>query len=456
MNALAPATVALADPEIEGIVLGSLIMSPEAMNALGEQLAVELFTDPAGHLIFEAIRSLHGEGHKLSPALLVSRLPVAIETEEMTRAQFVARLAAQAMPLAHLSGYIATLHDRRARRVLSEQGDVLRETATRIDADPVEAAGAAIAALDDLSAARRESASATLYRAGEKLFAAIAATDRRRSPTTGMPTLDRLLNGYAPGQLYVVGGRPGMGKSAFGCSSLRRTAEDGDGVLLFSLEMGAEEISARCLSDSLGDIGAPHFGNILRGDFAPAWSDRIGDAHAAHKALPFIVDATPALTFSQIASRARRAKARFDAQGKRLGVVAIDHLGLVSPSSRYAGNKVAETGEISRAAKAMAKELGCCVLLFAQLNRGVEGREEKLPDLADLRWSGDIEQDSDVVAFLYREHHYLTKRPDADPEKLMAARHRLDFLIRKNRNGECRDVPLWCSIAHSSIREMRS
>jgi len=455
MNALLPATVALSDPEIEGITLGSLIMSPAGVSLFGEQLSADLFTDPNGRLIFEAISQLHGEGHKLSPALLISRLPVSIEAEGLTRGQFIASLAGQAMPLAHLSAYISTLHDRRARRVLAEQGGVLREAATRIDADPLECANATIAALDDLGAAGRESASGTLHRAGEKLLDSIAAPNRPRPPTTGLKSIDGLVNGYAPGQLYVIAGRPGMGKSAYACSSLRRTAEGGDGVLLFSLEMGSEEIAARCLSDSLGDLAAPHFGNLYRGDFSPDWTDRIGDAHAAHKALPFIVDATPTLSFSQIASRARRAKARFEAQGKRLGVVAVDHLGLVSPSNRYAGNKAAETGELSRAGKALAKDLGCCVLLLCQLNRGVEGREEKQPVLSDLRWSGDIEQDADVVAFLYRENYYLAQKPDADPDKLAASRHRLDFLIRKNRNGECRDVPLWCSIGHSSIRDGR-
>lgn len=134
-------------------------------------------------------------------------------------------------------------------------------------------------------------------------------------------------------------------------------------------------------------------------------------------------------------------------------MVCIDHMGLVTPSDRYRGNKVAEAGEVSAQARALAKELDCCVILLCQLSREVERRDDKKPTLSDLRWSGEIEQDAHVVAFLYREAYYLDQDAGADPYALAAARNRLEFLIRKNRNGETGDIRLWCSIGHSMVRD---
>src|SRR5690606_18978478 len=144
-----------------------------------------------------------------------------------------------------------------------------------------------------------------------------------------------------------------------------------------------------------------------------------------------------------IAGRARKLRARLEAEGRFLSVVCIDHMGLVTPSDRYRGNKVAEAGEVSAQARALAKELDCCVILLCQLSREVERRDDKRPIMADLRWSGEIEQDAHVVAFLYREAYYLAQDPNAEPWKLQDARFKLEFLIRKNRNGETADIPLW-------------
>ena len=118
-----------------------------------------------------------------------------------------------------------------------------------------------------------------------------------------------------------------------------------------------------------------------------------------------------------------------------------------------AGAAVAISGRKVDALDALAKELDCCVILLCQLSREVEKRDDKKPVMSDLRWSGEIEQDAHVVAFLYREAYYLQHQADVDPFRLSAAKHRLDFIISKNRNGETGEVPLWCSIGHSSVRD---
>lgn len=455
MNApvAAPAHVALSEPEVEGVVLGSILTQPEVMVALGSQLNPEWFADPAARLFAEAAIKLHRDGHRVSGATIISAVSPAVESDGLTRAGFVAHCVTLAVPLAMLSGPLSVLKDRWARRILAREAEQLSRDAVAIDVDPLEAAGAMLGALDTISEAKSEKVAGSLAESTDKLIARISIPEDGEFVTTGIRSLDDKLNGYMASRLYVVAARPGMGKSAYMCSSLRRTAEAGFGVAAFSLEMDQEEISARCVSDAIGSLHAPGYGALLRRQFSTGDMDAIMSARQSFNALPFHIDASARLTMPEIASRARTVKAKFEAKGTRLAVLCIDHMGLVEPSDRYRGNKVAETGEVSRAGKILAKELGCCVVLLCQLSREVEKRDDKRPTLADLRWSGDIEQDADVVAFLYRQHYYDQTNSQVDPGTLASTKHRMDVLIRKSRSGGACDVPLWCSIAHSSIRD---
>lgn len=457
MNAMAPpvaATVDLVEPHVEGVVLGTLLSYPDALVKLGGEVRPEWFADSGGRAFAECILKLHREGHRITPAAVIAGVPAEVERDGVTRAQFVAHVAAQAVPLSMLSGPLSVLRDRWARRVLLAESERLARDAVAFDADPFDAVADTLAGLDEVSSARAERASGSLGECADLVLAGIANPEAQRGATTGLIDLDRAFGGWRPERLYVLAGRPGMGKSAFACSSLRRTAEASEGVALFSLEMSREAIGARCMADSLGSLSAPGYGDLERGLFGREWDGPIAEARASFRGLPLHVDAAPRLTMVEIAARARAVKARFEANGIRLAVVCIDHLQLVDPGNRYAGNKTAETGEASRAAKVLAKQLGCAVVLLSQLSREVEKRDDKRPTLADLRWSGDIEQDADFVGFLYREAYYLESNPQALPDAISAARHRLEFLIRKNRDGATGDVPLWCSIAHSSVRDL--
>ena len=167
------------------------------------------------------------------------------------------------------------------------------------------------------------------------------------------------------------------------------------------------------------------------------------------------------MTIADIRSQALQQAQRLEAQGRRLDVICIDHLGLIKPSGKYAGNKAAETEEISASLKAMAKELNIAVVALVQLNRGVEGREDKRPSLSDLRWSGAIEQDADVVMFVYREAYYLTK-PVSDPMedaarmvKLHAAKSELEVIFAKHRGGPCPTIKMFCDMGCGVIRDLQ-
>lgn len=444
--------ITLSELDVECAVLGSFFASPQQFAEAGMDIDPAWFNEPFVRYVFEECRELAKAGNTLTASVIISMLPEKVIN--LPREQFYANVRMEAVHVSQLGALLGVLKNRWARRTLNSTADAIRAETKLFENDPFEIAADTVRALDNLNAARREKMVGTLSSAAKSLIASIGRPEALRGATTGLLAVDKKLNGYKAGQLYVIAGRPGMGKSAFMVSSLRRTAAAGYGVGIFSLEMTQEEIAARAISDSLDSINAPGFGSILKGLLSEADERDIVDAAARLADLPLHIDASPRLTFSEIAARARRLKTTLEAEGRFLAVLCIDHMGLVTPSDRYAGNKVAETGEISALARALAKELDCCVLLLCQLSREVEKRDDKRPVMSDLRWSGEIEQDAHVIAFLFREHYYLNQDPSADPGRLSAARFRLDFLIRKNRNGETGDVPLWCSIAHSSIQDL--
>jgi replicative DNA helicase len=274
-----------------------------------------------------------------------------------------------------------------------------------------------------------------------------------------------VIGGFRRGRMYVIGGRPGAGKTTTGLSLLLKTARKGHGVLFVELEMTAPELSEMALCDlaydsrrriEYRDLSARH---IMDKDFDRNF-ERIVEVQRHFDNLPFLISDRSGLTINEIRSQAQQYAQKLAANGKRLDVVCVDHLNLIRASGNYRGNKVAETEEVSNALKALAKELQCAVVVLVQLNRAVEGREDKRPGLADLRWSGAIEQDADVVMFVYREAYYLQK-PATDPSeedarmlRLPLVEHKLEIVFAKNRGGPTPIVELFCDMGCSVVRDI--
>lgn len=277
--------------------------------------------------------------------------------------------------------------------------------------------------------------------------------------------LSRVFKGWRRGRFYVLAGRPGMGKSTTALSLLVHTAKQGAGVLFFSLEM----TNAELMEMALCDLAWSRFHRIEYRDLSEPMKDttesekrfeRIREAGETLANYPLTIMDRGGMTIADIRSQALQQAQRLEAQGKRLEVICIDHLGLIKPSGKYAGNKPAETEEISAALKALAKELNIAVVALVQLNRGVEGREDKRPSLSDLRWSGAIEQDADIVMFVYQEAYYLTK-PVSDPvedaarmEKLQAAKGELEVIFAKHRGGPCPTIKMFCDMGCGVVRDL--
>ena len=293
---------------------------------------------------------------------------------------------------------------------------------------------------------------------------------RDAGASTGLPDLDSATGGFRPGELWVVGGRPRMGKTILGTGFARKVAARGaralaDGELaygsqIFSLEVTEEQIVARLLADAAYSPRRPiTFGQIMRGDLEEEDLWAVEDAQAKLATWPLALDVAPSLTVLEIAARVRSEKGRMAKTGVKLALVVVDYLKFVRATDRYRGNRVYEVGEITRGLKEMAKLEGVCVILLAQVSRAIDGRDrkDKSPGLADLRESGDLEADADVVLFIDRESVRVKQSPDyregnADAiNRFIDLEHKADLIIAKTRTGSERTVQIWIDAGASTF-----
>jgi replicative DNA helicase len=295
----------------------------------------------------------------------------------------------------------------------------------------------------------------------DRMSAVMARNGAIGGITTGLKTLDDLTDGLHRGEFALVAGRPGMGKSGLMQSSALKTAAAGYNGLIFSLEMGSVSLGSRAISDLLHDPHDPiPYWRIARGDLADNQAQRVVDAAVDLRNLPLVIDLQPSLTVSQIAARTRKHARALARQGKTLDLVYVDHIHIISPNDRYRGNRTAEITEISAGLKALAKELNVALLGLAQLSRAVESRDDKRPTMADLRDSGSLEQDADLIVFLYREEYYLQRRY-ADPSnedrrvaRLAEVRNKLELFIAKQRNGPTGSLHVFFDCASNAARDL--
>ncbi len=249
-----------------------------------------------------------------------------------------------------------------------------------------------------------------------------------RGVPTGFKDLDNILAGLQRSDLFILAARPSMGKTAFSLNLAHNVAvKSHEAVLVFSLEMSKEQLVDRMLSMESGvDAWALRTGNLTDQDF-----EKIGQAMGTLSEAQIYIDDTPSITVSDLRTKARR-----EAHLRPLGLIIVDYLQLMSGGSRFGsdGNRVQEISEISRGLKAIARELNVPLIALSQLSRSVENRHPQIPQLADLRESGSIEQDADVVAFIYREEYY---NPETDRKNIT------DIFIKKHRNGPTGAVELY-------------
>jgi replicative DNA helicase len=457
--------------EAEQFVLGAILINNESFPIARAKLQAEHFSDPLHQAIFDAAERMINEGKLVSVATLRVVLP---EIQgEFTIAEYLSRLAVNAIEgraLSYVAQYSLMVLDLAQRREMIAIANELSEQS--YDA-PIEASSAkvAYAIIEDLQQLAAKAAPTSTRRiigdAAMRLIEHAEAVRRgeviNRSVSTGFPAIDRLTGGgYQPQKLWILAGRPGSGKTVYMTSSSRHVAAKGHGCLAFSMEVAEDEIIARHLADLVYSKRRPiDFQRIQTGstlDDEDVWC--LCDAQRRLKTMPLVLDVASRLTTIEIAARVRAEKRRMEAKGHPLRVVFIDYLNFISASDRYKGQRVNEVGEISLALKQLAKDEEICIVLLAQLNRQIEARDDKRPQLSDLRDSGNLEQDADVVALLYREHYYLIKRPEyrrgeeAAVASADAVRNDCEVILGKNRAGAEKAVQLWCEVASSTMADM--
>jgi replicative DNA helicase len=423
--------------EAEQALLGAMLINNGAYLRVSEFLQAEHFGNAMHGRIFAAVGKLVERGQIASPVTLKNLFDQDGALTEIGGAQYLARLAGAAVQIINAEDYGRAVYDLYLRRELITLGeDVVNDAFHQDLDDPArEQIERAEKKLFDLATAGQaetgfRSFSAALTNAINNADAAFKRSPKTVGVATGFLGLDNKLGGLHPSDLIILAGRPSMGKTALatniafnaskkykplGVSDGRKIAEDGAVVGFFSLEMSAEQLATRILAEESGTSSD----RIRRGEVRREDFDRfITVSHRLQK-LPLFVDDTPALTISALRARARRLMRQ---QG--LGLIVIDYLQLLRPSNqvRAQDNRVQEISEITRGLKTLAKELNVPVLALSQLSRAVEQREDKRPLLSDLRESGSIEQDADVVMFIFREEYYQsrlepTKLPNQDNEK---------------------------------------
>jgi replicative DNA helicase len=459
--------------EAEQALLGAILVNNDAYRRVAEFLQPEHFAEPVHQRVYAAIRTLIERAQIANPVTLKNLFDQDGALAEIGGAQYLARLAASVVTIINAADYGRQIYDLHLRRQLISIGedvvndayayDLEREAAAQIEA--AEKKLFDLATLGEYDSGFQPFKSA-LTQAITMAEAAFQKSGKTIGVATGFADLDKNLGGLHPSDLIVLAGRPSMGKTALatniafnaarayrpGKSADGRTiAEDGAVVGFFSLEMSAEQLATRVLSEQSGVSSD----RIRRGEVSSLDFDKFVRASLDLAEVPLYIDDTPALSITGLRTRARRLQ-----RTHGLNLIVIDYLQLLRGSGDGPGNdnRVQEVSEITRGLKALAKELNVPVIALSQLSRQVESREDKKPMLSDLRESGSIEQDSDVVIFIYREEYYLsrsqpTQRPEEASDKFNERYERwrkrveevhdtAELLIAKQRHGPIGNITL--------------
>lgn len=404
--------------EVEAALLGAILTNDRALEKVSDFLLPEHFYEPVHGRIFDAARRLVERGQKASPQTLAHFFEADEALAEAGGGRYLYELAASIISVVNVADYGRLLHDLYLRRQLISLGeDVVNDAyAHEIDDSAMAQIEKAEQQLYDLATiGETEKGVVSLKHAAvvalEEAEQAFKREGHVVGVTTGLKDLDRRLGGLHGSDLIILAGRPAMGKTAlatniaFNAAQAKRTGEEDDAstnhVLFFSLEMSAEQLAARILSQVSGIPSD----RVRRGEINAEEFQSFAVASQHMSRVSLFIDDTPAITVSTMRTRARRLKRQ-----KGLDMIVVDYLQLLQGSpGRRAENRVQEISEITRGLKQLAKELDVPVIALSQLSRQVEQREDKRPQLADLRESGSIEQDADVVMFIYREQYYLEK-----------------------------------------------
>ncbi|MBD8892744.1 replicative DNA helicase [Roseibium litorale] len=449
--------------EAERQLLGAILVNNETYYRVSDFLEPHHFFVPQHQEIYEKVGQLIRAGKTASPITLKTFYPADAKIADLSATQFLLRLAADAASIINAEDYGRTIYDLAIRRNLIRIGEDMVNIAydAPIDVPPAQQIDDAERRLFELAeTGKREggfvSFGDALTQTIEMAHAAWNREGALSGISSGLRDLDRLMGGLQHSDLIVLAGRPAMGKTslvtniAYNVAEAYMAEEQPDGSLktknggvvgFFSLEMSAEQLATRIISEQ-AEISSS---KIRRGDITEQEFERLAAAAQHMQTVPLHVDQTGGISIASLVARARRLKRQ-----RGLDLIIVDYIQLLSGSSKNSGNRVQEITEITTGLKALAKELNVPVIALSQLSRQVESRDDKRPQLSDLRESGSIEQDADVVMFVYRDEYYLSKTEpeEGTPEhevwrdKLERVKGKAEVIIAKQRHGPTGTVNL--------------
>ena len=422
--------------EAESSVLGGLLLDNNAWDRVGDLLKDDDFYRYEHRLIFAAVRELVNASKPADVITVFERLQSIGKSEEIGGLTYLNSLAQYVPSASNIRRYAEIVRERGILRKLVTASDEIATNAFNTQGRPVDKI------LDEAEqkifnigeeGARNKQGFQAMETLVVDLLDRVQEMSENQNDVTGVPTgfydLDRLTSGLQPGDLVVLAARPSMGKTAFAINIAEHVAlKEGLPVAVFSMEMGASQLAIRIV----GSIGRIDQGHLRTGNLTDDEWPRLAEAVEKLRTVSLHIDESPGLTPSELRANARR----LARQCGKLGLIVVDYLQLMSGSGSGGNgdNRATELGEISRGLKMLARELQCPVIALSQLNRSVEQRPDKRPMMSDLRESGAIEQDADIIMFIYRDEYY-TK--DACKEPGVA-----EIIIAKQRNGPTGTVKL--------------
>ena len=412
--------------EAEMNVLGCAYLSQSALDKMCDDLSEEMFYDKKNQVIFTAMKALRDRNDNLDSTILKNEIEKTTPINSVGGVEYLSDVIDSVVSSANIDTYIDIVKDKYVRRKLIETCNKIQKNATdekNNQADLIDGAEKEIFAVAKHRKAGEFKTSEMVVKSAKRQLEEMAKNGK---DITGVPTgfidFDKLTSGLHPNELIIIAARPGMGKTAFALNiAVNAALHTKKNVAVFNLEMSAEQLMMRMIAAQ----GAVDGNKLRTGKLNNDDWKRVNEAMSQLSEAPIYIEDTPGITVGELRAKCRRLAEKSD-----LGLIIIDYLQLISGGGNYGTNRQQEVSDISRNLKTMAMELGVPVIALAQLSRSVEGREDKRPMLSDLRESGSIEQDADIVSFLYRDDYYHRKEGEREnPISLV------ELIVAKHRSG---------------------
>jgi len=460
-----PYPPSLINIETEAALLGALMINNGFVDQVAERITPEDFASGLHQRLYATILSEVSAGRAATPPLLRNHFLSDPDLEAFGGPGYLFELTGEKAGVIGIWDFAKQVVDlAKRRRLLDEMTSLSADVATLTD-NPVEQL---VDRIDNAlaGALQREQTtkSYTIAQAFDRTWEAIEAEAAGEGPQgiriDGLDDFNQLTGDLRRGELMYLGGRPSMGKTALAVDIALGAARAGNGTLFVSLEMRTAEVVTRAMSSLIFEYGnSPSYENVRRGKLNAFDRERLKSARQAVDTWPLIVTDPATLSIGRLAMMIRRYQRQMVAKGQTLDLVVIDYLGLIRGTDKRA-KRYEEVGEISRILKQVAKECDVALIVLAQLNRECEKREDKRPQLSDLRDAGDVEQDADVVMFVFREEYYLERsEPEVDDKKragwetsMAAARDRVELITAKVRNGRVGKRLCYFFGSHQAVR----